>query len=264
MRAATTEKIRVVILAGQRPGVDPVASMFNERYKAAVKIAGKTMLNRVMEAIDASGRVSDTYILLQEPEFLRSRPEFHELANRSDVHLMASKPSISESLLEILNEAHIELPLLVTTCDHVLLRGKDINAFIDAQPDVADMTVGLVSAEIVLSAYPDIQRTWLTFADGRFTSCNLFMIAGDKAKAALTFWASIEQDRKKVLYMAWRFGPLTLIGYMLKLLTLVQSFKHASKSMGADIKPILLDHADLAIDVDKKSDVEFVQHHLEQ
>jgi GTP:adenosylcobinamide-phosphate guanylyltransferase len=264
LHTGTTEKIRVVILAGQRPGVDPVAAMFGETYKAAVKIHGKAMLNHVLEAVDASGRASDIYILLQEPDFLRARPEFSDLANRPDVHLVASNASISESLLDFVASQNSETPLLVTTCDHILLRGEDINAFIDKQPTGADMTVGLIKAETVLAAHPDVKRTWLNFSDGAFTSCNLFMLAGESARGALEFWASVEQDRKKIWRMAWRFGPLTLLGVMLKRLSLEGTFKRASKTMKTVVHPVLLDHADLAIDVDKVSDVELVQRLLGQ
>jgi GTP:adenosylcobinamide-phosphate guanylyltransferase len=263
LRTGTSEKIRVVILAGQRPGVDPVAAMFGETYKAAVKIHGKAMLNHVIEAIDASGRASDIHILLQEPDFLRGRPEFADLVRRSDVHLVASNASISGSLLEFVRMQGSDTPLLVTTCDHILLRGEDINAFIDKQPTGADLTVGLIKAETVLAAHPDVKRTWLKFSDGAFTSCNLFMLAGERAKGALNFWASVEEDRKKVWRMALRFGPITLLGVLLKRLSLEGSFKRASKTMKTTVRPVLLDHADLAIDVDKVSDVTLVQRLME-
>lgn len=262
MCSQPNQKIQVVLLAGQRPGVDPVAALFGETYKATANINGRAMLNRVMDAIDASGRVVETFILMQEPEVLRARPEFSDLTNRPDVHILTSNSSISGSLLEFLDKQQPSYPLLVTTCDHILLRGQDINDFIDSQPNDTDLSVGLIRAETVLSAHPTIQRTWLRFKDGAYTSCNLFMLMTPGAKSALKFWATVEQDRKKVMKLAWRFGISTLLLYLFNKLSLKRTFSRASKSFGATISPVLLKHADLAIDVDKPSDVEFVQQFL--
>lgn len=263
MPGGTAEKVRVVILAGRRPEGDPVADMFNVEYKAAVRIGERAMLNRVMDAIDASGRVSETFILTQSPQDLSDVEDFSALKAREDVHFVKSGGSICGSIISFLDSHPGDIPTLVTTSDHVLLRGEDIVTFLNKQPEESDISVGMVEDHTVLAEHPTTKRTWLKFAGGAYTTCNLFMLNGRAARDVLAFWAEVEHDRKRVLRLAWRFGPLLFIGFLLRLLTLDRAFARASKALGARIRPVILKHAHLSIDVDKPTDVKLAQDLLE-
>ncbi|NVJ97729.1 MAG: NTP transferase domain-containing protein [Alphaproteobacteria bacterium] len=263
MPTATAQKVRVVILAGRRPEGDPVADMFNVEYKAAVRIGERAMLNRVMDAIDNSGRVLETFILTQEPGQLSDIEDFVALKARDDVHFVKSGGSICGSLINFLDSYPSDTPTLITTSDHVLLRGEDIRTFLDHQPTDADISLALVEDQTVLAEHPTAKRTWLKFAGGAFTTCNLFMLTSPAARDVLAFWAEVEHDRKRVLRLAWRFGPFLFIGFLLRLLTLDRAFARASKALGARIRPVVLQHAHLSIDVDKPTDVKLAQDLLE-
>jgi len=230
--------------------------MFNVKYKAAAHIGGRAMLNRVVDALDASGRVSDIFILTQSPEDMTALEDFEPFKARRDVTFVASGDSICGSIVDFLDSHPSNQPTLVTTCDHVLLRGSDIAAFLDGQPLDTDIAVGLVPAETVLAKIPAARRTWLKFARGAaYTSCNLFLLKGQRARAVLAFWAGIEHNRKRVWRLAWHFGPLVFIAFALRLLSLESAFSRASHSIGATVHPVILKEAHLSIDVDKPSDV---------
>lgn len=264
MSTCTAEKIRVIVLAGRRPEGDPVADMFHIKYKAAAHIGGRAMLNRVIDALDASGRVSEFFILTQSPEDMAALGDFEALKARRDVTFVASGNSICGSIVDFLDQHPSDRPTLVTTCDHVLLRGSDVIAFLDSQPLDTDIAVGLVPAETVLAKIPTARRTWLKFARGAaYTTCNLFLLKGPRARAVLAFWAGIEHNRKRVWRLAWYFGPMLFIAFGMRLLSLDAAFRRASRSIGATVSPVILKEARLSIDVDKPSDVEVASEILD-
>ena len=69
------------------------------------------------------------------------------------------------------------VPLLVTTADHALLQTRWVEEFLAACPASADVAAALARRDRVQAAVPDTRRTWLRFADGDFSGCNLFLMA---------------------------------------------------------------------------------------
>lgn len=238
--------------------------MFHIKYKAAAHIGGRAMLNRVIDALDASGRVSEVFILTQSPDDMAGLDDFEALKARRDVSFVASGDSICGSIVDFLDHHPSDQPTLVTTCDHVLLTGRDIITFLDSQPAGSDIAVGLVAAETVLAKLPTARRTWLKFARGAaYTTCNLFLLRGPRARAVLAFWAGVEHNRKRVWRLTWYFGPILFIAFGLRLLSLEEAFSRASRSIGATVSPVILKEAHLSIDVDKPSDVEIASEILD-
>ena len=67
-------------------------------------------------------------------------------------------------------------PLLLTTADHALLQPGWVQEFLQADRGDADALVALARSDAVLAAAPGTQRTWLRFADGDYSGCNLFLL----------------------------------------------------------------------------------------
>ena len=57
-----------IVLAGSRPGSDPLAGAFATDLKALVPVAGKPMVRWPVEALLAAERFSQVRVLAQEPE----------------------------------------------------------------------------------------------------------------------------------------------------------------------------------------------------
>jgi len=258
------EKVNVAILAGRRPQGDPVSEMFGVPYKAAAILGGRRMLSRVIDAIDASGRAANIYILLQTPEDLIGYEDFAPLAQRADVHFVRSTGSICNSLIDLVDRLGDDSwPLLVSTADHVFLEGGDIDAFLEGSPDDADITVGMIEDTTVLAEHPTARRTWLKFKDGAYTTCNLFLMNGPDARNALSFWSEVERHRKHPMKLAMRFGPVLTLLFFLRMLGLERALSRASRVVGAVARPVILHRANLSIDVDKPADVDLVRALLE-
>lgn len=238
-----------VLLAGQRPGTDPLAAHFGETWKALVRVGGEAMLSRVAKTLLASPSVGRVVVVAQEPDAFVRHPDTSWLSEEPRVSLHAGGSSISRSVAGV----DAGWPLLVTTADHVLLTPMMVEAFL-YEAGGADVAAAVVERRTILAAHPDSRRTWLRFRGGAYSGANLFALSGPNAKKALDLWAGVEQDRKKGWKIVAAFGPLLLLGALTRMLTLEGALRRASVRFGFTAKPVILDFAEAAIDVDKPSD----------
>jgi GTP:adenosylcobinamide-phosphate guanylyltransferase len=143
--------------------------------------------------------------------------------------------------------------VLVTTADHALLTPAMVEEFTAAAGD-ADVAVGVVERRNLLGAYPGNRRTWLKFRGGAYSGANLFALTGDRARAALRLWATVEQDRKKGWKLVAAFGPLLLVRALTRSITLEAGLAAAGRRLGLAARAVVLSQPEAAIDVDKPAD----------
>lgn len=246
-----------LLLAGQRPGVDPLAAHFGETWKALVQVRGQTMLARVARTLLDCRSIERIVVLSQAPGELTAKPDTAWLAREPRIEFHASIASISQSVSAVAGSA-AAWPVLVTTADHALLTPAMVEDFIAGVGD-ADVAVALVERANLLGRYPGNKRTWLTFRGGAYSGANLFALTSERARAALDLWAGVEQDRKKGWKLVAAFGPLLLLRALSRTLTLEAGLAAAGRRLGLKARPVVLRQPEAAIDVDKPADHELAE-----
>ncbi|MCF6276198.1 MAG: nucleotidyltransferase family protein [Robiginitomaculum sp.] len=254
--------VSVLILAGQRQGViDPLLMGTGVSWKALLPIHGKAMIDYVLAALDANKAVSRPYWISGLDKNL-IKPMTGSGLNQSP-----SEAGPASSVVVAAQDG-LPYPFLVTTCDHPLLTADMVEYFLqESQASGADFTIGLATKSIIQPAYPHVKRTYLKFKAtdhhaGYVSGCNLFFVRNEKGLEAIKFWRAAQHDRKRPLKLARRLGFGMLLKYLSGGLTLDTAFKHASKSLRINAKPIILPFAEAAIDVDKPSDLVLVSEIL--
>ncbi len=240
-------KWNVVILAGQRPGVDVLAQHFGEQWKALVKIGGEAMLSRVVRSVCALGNVETPIVLAQDSMALLDAAK-----TGGAVEMHQGGNGISTSILALADTKDI-WPALVTTADHPLLTPEILAYFLENAAG-CDVAVGMVESGVLLRAYPDNKRTWLKFRDGHWSGANLFALNSENARRALSIWAEAEQDRKKVWKLFMHFGPWLALRALTRTIGLESALMKAGDRLGISVRLVSLPFAEAAIDVDKPSD----------
>jgi molybdopterin-guanine dinucleotide biosynthesis protein A len=248
-------KVTAVLLAGRRPGVDPLAAHFGTPDKALIPIEGEAMLSRVAKTLLSSPSVSNLILLAQEPALLTDRSDTQWLAEHDRVSFAPSGASVSEGLSTLLRRQPDKHPFLVTTADNPLLISEMIEVFV-ASAAGSDLAAGLVEQRTLLASFPDARRTWLPFRKGKYSGANLFWLASPAVLPLLDRWRRIEQDRKRRWRVIGAFGPLMLVAALFRLLTVEQAFARIGRRYGLVARPIILPFAEACIDVDKISDFE--------
>ena len=245
--------IPAIILAGSRPGPDPLLTGSGVSTKALLPIAGQPMLVHVVRALRAAPEVGPITILAQNSAELAVQPELADFAN---LHFVDSGQGISSSLAAALPTG--DDPLLVTTADHVLLTPTMLAEFLHGAAD-SDVAVAMVERTVLFERYPESRRTWLKFRGGGWSGANLFYLRGRRVLPLLDFWGRIERDRKKGLKIIAAFGPWLLIGALLRLFTIQQGVARAGLRFGLKATIVPMSEAEACIDADKPSDIELIE-----
>lgn len=242
-----------LVLAGQRPGVDKLASHFGLEAKALIPVEGEVMLGRVLMALADAPQIARIIVLAQDAPALLAHPDLAHAVADPRITARISGRTISGSVLDAVGDSAIGLPVLVTTADNVMLTPATIAEFI-AGAGANDVSVAMVERSNLEAAVGPNHRTWLTFRDGAFTGANLFALTGPGAANALKFWERVEADRKSVLRLASHFGPVLMVKLLARRLTLRQAIAAAGAKLGASAAPVILSDGRMGVDVDKLED----------
>jgi GTP:adenosylcobinamide-phosphate guanylyltransferase len=237
-----------IVLAGQRPGIDPLAEHFDEAWKALIPVGGIPMLTRVLATLHATPEIGRIVVLAQEPAVLR-----HAVDAGGGATVITSSSGISDSIRQTAGRGEAPWPVLVTTADHPLLTPEMVSAFI-AQSSGVDLAVGMVERRVLAAAYPESQRTWLKLRDGQWSGANLFALNTVTTRSALDLWAEVEQDRKRVWKLFLRFGPWLAFRAFTRTIGLGRAVEKAGTRLGLSARMVPLNFAEAAIDVDRPSD----------
>ena len=256
----TAPRWNVLVLAGGRGPDDPMAKAYRVTHKCLVEIAGEPMLKRVVGTLLSTSDVASIAVSIETSGLLDEAlgPLSKEVAFR------ASAESAARSALAAL-PADAEFPWLITTGDHPLLTSEMLHYFLaEAARSGADLCAGLATADTILRRFPDARRTYLTFGPDRVSGCNLFALTSPRALKALAFWHDLEKVRKQPWRLVGAFGPVALLRFLTRTLTLDSAFALASRRLGLTARPVLMPFAEAAVDVDKPADKELAERILRE
>ncbi len=250
---ARVNGVTAIVLAGSRPGIDPFAAQFGTDLKALIEVAGQPMVRRPVEALLASPEIGQVVVLAQDPERIAA-----VLPADPRVEVARSGATIASTMLALVNSSATAWPLVVTTADHALLTA-DMVADFCAKAKGSDVAIGTVERRALVERLPESNRTWISFRGGSYTGANLFLLSSRNVAPAIELWRAVEQDRKKGLRLLWSFGPLVLLGAVLRLRTLDQALAAIGRRLGLTIRAVRIADALAAVDVDKPADLRLAE-----
>ncbi len=249
-------EFNALVLAGRRSSTDPLAEVRGEAHRALLEVAGVPMLLRVVRALRASSSVDRIAVSIDDPGAFEVVPELRTLRASGEIAHHPSLSSPSRSVQDALSGGLLGGRVLVTTADHALLTPKIIDHFAAcAEQSDADVAVGVVAESVIRATYPSTTRTYLRFRDGGYSGANLFAFRSQQALRAAEFWIRAEAFRKQPWRLANAFGPMTLLLFVLRRLSLEETLERASRVIGCRIRAVSLPFAEAAIDVDRPSDL---------
>lgn len=242
--------LSALVLAGSRPGVrDAVAEAAGVAHKALADIDGRPMLECVVAALREAG--------IGRCAVAGNDLEVEVLARRLGCDWVAAREGPSASVAAGFEA--LGAPLLVTTADHGLLQPEWITDFVTDTPNNADVAILLARRDAIERAMPGSRRTYLRFADGEWSGCNLFLLRTDQARAAIETWSMVEADRKRPWRIAARLGPGTLWAYWRGRLTLADTVRRLGERLGFATVAVAARDGLAAVDVDRPKDLEDVR-----
>lgn len=248
-------EVVAIVLAGQRPGPDRVAAPLGLKAKALAPVLGRAMIDRLLDTLTDAAAITSVIIVEDGSlEPLANAPGVAAALESGFARIMPASDKISDSVLSAIRDTGENVDYLVTTADNPLLTPEMIEDFLkDAQG--SDLAVGMAERTRIEAAYPEIPRTYYQFKDRAVSGANLFHVGGAAGLKAIELWSFVEQHRKQPLRISAKFGMknLWLMGF--RRLTVADAFKRASAKAECVIRPVVMNHAEAAIDVDKPVDL---------
>jgi GTP:adenosylcobinamide-phosphate guanylyltransferase len=244
-----TAAVNALVLAGSRPGGDPLALEAGVTHKALIEIGGKPLLTRVVGALREAGCTQ--IFVCCEPG------PVEDLARALGAGIVPPAAGPSGSVLRALETCGT--PLLVTTADHALLRPEWVSELVDGAPADCDLAVMMAERARIEAAMPGSRRTYLRFADGHWSGCNLFYLRTPAARAAVEEWTRVEADRKRPWKIVARLGFGLLVSYALGRLTLAKGLARLGEGIGVRAALVPASNGLAAVDVDTARDLKDVR-----
>jgi GTP:adenosylcobinamide-phosphate guanylyltransferase len=250
-----------IVLAGKRPGKDPVAEAAGVACKSFAPIGDRPMVHRVLDTLAAAQQVGSRILCGPSQAMIDQEPELKARIESGELKWMASRSTPSLSTYHVLQSLPHDTPILVTTADHGLLTAQIVDYFCaEARRIKCDVVAGLTPYEGVVAAFPETKRTAIKFKDGVYSGCNLYGFLNRRAHAAAKFWRQIEQDRKSPLKMMRLLGGRAVMRYLMGRTTLDQGLEQISSKLQIRARAIILPFPQAAVDVDTADDWHFVQN----
>lgn len=245
-----SQAFKALILAGSRGGeVDPAAAYAGVGHKGLIVLQGRTLLARVLDAVEAAGAARIG--VSANDETIKTA-----LAG-TKAEVLPPSAGPSQSVAD--GAGRLGFPLVVTTVDHALLKPEWITRFLADTPPAADVAVLLAPEDRVRAAAPQTKRTYLKFRDGRYSGCNLFLLRNENALRVIAVWRKVEALRKQPWKIAAMLGPGFLLRYALGLLTLDEAVARLGRLADVNAAAVRAHDGLAAVDVDKPSDLDLVR-----
>lgn len=244
--------MNAVVLAGGP--LDDVARLEpGAPNKAFVRIGDRTLVGRTLDPLRASAQIGR--IVVVTPPSAWEHPDL-----RDADELRPDGARITESLRNGLSGLAPDEDVLIVTSDLPILSVAAVDDFAERVARVnADVVYGCVEQNAHLARFPEVPHTWARMRDGTFCGGGLAAMKPRALPLLERFIERLGAARKHPFKLASLFGWDILARFALRGLTIAQAEARASRILGAPVRALVSSYADMAVNVDRVSDVELAR-----
>lgn len=248
-----------IILAGGVPAPeDPLFALTQGRPKALLPMGRRTMLERVVDALQASPHVDHVVVvgLGDDQGQTFARPVQHLPDHGSMVQNgMAG--------LRWVRDHGTAAHTLLCSADIPLLTSAMVDDFVArARPDQFLFTYNIVPRAVMEARFPGSRRTFTRLRNVAFCGGDIHLVQVRLLETSTDFWEAVAQARKAPWRVARLVGIGTLVKLLLRRLTLAEAEAAATRILGGPCCAVINPHAELGMDVDKPEQVAMLRREL--
>jgi GTP:adenosylcobinamide-phosphate guanylyltransferase len=251
-----------IVTAGGIPlPEDPLYPYTEGHSKALLDVAGKPMIQWVLDALSTAQRVDNVIIIGMSANsgVTCSKPVYY-------------LPNEGRMLANIVAGVYKSLQLTPET-QHVLIVSSDIPALTgemvdwlvtEIEKDPGDIHYGVIPREVMEKRFPDSRRTWTHLKGMDVCGADINATHVSMATEHLDTWEGLIGNRKSPLKQAASIGLGTLFLMLLRRLTLNDLVTRVSAQIGIRGKAVVWPWAEAGMDVDKPHQLEIMRADLAQ
>lgn len=243
------QRLGAIVMANG--AADKLADKLGAQHKALLDIGGKTMIDRVVEALQAAPEIAHVVVACRQggplAEHLRGKVDLAESAAPTFLDGIsagfAAMPELSRALL--------------VTCDMPLLTPAAVGAIVAeaATRPTVDLLYAMVDVQLTRQAYPEAHRTAIRLKEGSYTAAGVCVVSRRFIEQCGPILLEAFKQRKSKLGMARLFGIGFLAKFALGVLTVDGLVKRAEEMLGCACAAVELPFAECGFDVDTESDL---------
>ncbi len=252
--------MNAIVTAGgiPQPG-DKLYAYSNGDSKALIDVAGKPMVQWILDALSESKKVDQVIVIGLSPKSgLTCKKPLHYVSNQG--RMLANITAGVNKSLELNPKG--EYVLLVSS-DIPALRGDMVDWLVKTCMQTKDdLYYGVCPREVMESRFPTSNRTFTKLKDMEVCGSDINVIHVSMTREHLDTWEQLIGNRKSPLRQAGVIGVDTLIQLAFRQFTLQALVERASQRIGIKGRAIIWDQAEPCMDVDKPHQLELMREDL--
>lgn len=253
-------KLNAIVLAGGIPQPsDPLYAYSKGGSKALIDVAGKPMVQWVVDALNESKSVDQIIVIgLSQKSGLTSAKPLHFISNQG--RMLANIIVGTEKSLELKPNGEYAL---IVSADIPALRGDMADWLVKtAMQTDDDLYYGVCPKEVMEVRYPTSKRTYTKLKNMELCGADINLTRISIVKEHLNTWEALIGNRKSPLRQAAVIGFDTLFQLAMRQFDLDSLVKRASQRIGIKGRAIVWERAEPCMDVDKPHQLELMREDL--
>ena len=250
-----------IVTAGGIPRPeDPLYTYSHGDSKALIDVAGKPMVQWVLDALGGSKRVDNVIVVGLSPKSgVTCKKPLYYVSNQG--RMLANIVTGVNKVLEINKKAQY---VLVVSSDIPTLKSEMVNWLVDTCMETKDdLYYGVCPRDVMEARFPDSKRTYTHLKDMDVCGADINLTHVRMATEHLDMWETLIGSRKSPLKQAGIIGLGTLLALFTRRLTLEDAVQRVCERIGIKGRAIVWPHAEPCMDVDKPSQLELLRADLE-
>lgn len=242
-------KLGAIIMANGE--ADKLACKVGAAHKALIDIEGRTMIERVADAVQASGAVDQVVVACRKGGCVAAALAGEiPLAEAVDPTFLGGMQAGFDAMPDV------DRALLVT-CDMPLLTPEAVRHFADEARahTEADMVYAMVEVERTRQAYPETRRTAIRLKEGNYTAAGVTVVTRRFVEECGPLVMAAFGARKSKIAMARILGGSFLIRFALGMLSVDDVVRRAEELLRCGCATVNLPFAECGFDVDSEADL---------
>lgn len=249
----------IVIAGGIPQPQDPLYSYSHGDSKALIDIAGKPMVQWVLDALSDAKTVDNVIIIGLSPK--------NELACKKPVHYISNQGRMLANIVAGVNKG-LELNkktqyVLVVSSDIPAVKAEHVDWLVNTCMETKDdLYYGVCPRDVMETRFPNSKRTYTHLKGMDVCGADMNVTHVRMATEHLDMWETLIGSRKSPLKQAGIIGWGTLFALFMRRLTLEDAVKRACDRIGIKGRAIIWQHAEPCMDVDKPHQLELMREDL--
>lgn len=249
-----------IVLAGGIPQPnEPLYSYTKGDPKALTDVAGKPMIQWVLDALSDAKHVDNVIVVGLSPK--------NELACKKPLHYLSNQGRMLANIVLGVNKA-LELDkktdyVLVVSADIPALKPEMVDWLVETSMETKeDIYYGICTREVMEARFPGSNRTYTKLKGIELCGADINITHVRMATEHLDMWESLIGSRKSPLKQAGIIGLGTLFQVATRSITLEDLVEKVCKRIGISGRAITWPYAEACMDVDKPHQLEIMREDL--